>query len=275
MIILAVIASSAGSILEHSFGMNYYVGVTWMMAATGILVFMGGKTLEFVFSYWSFFLYAIFILFVAFSFTSFGDKIMTNLLSAEVKGGWLVGGFQYALYNMGVIPVVLFATKYIENRKEAYIAGGLAGLIGIIPALFIYLALVGQYPGVLSEAVPTNYILGVLGSTPFQLAFQIMLFGTLIETSTGCIHAVNNRIQSVFSQKQKTMPAWVRPAVAIGLLTAGAAIAQFGLIGLIAQGYGTIAWGFLAVFVIPLMTLGLWKSLRSKGAMNDTQAVGG
>lgn len=39
----------------------------------------------------------------------------------------------------------------------------------------------------------------------------------------------------------------------------GVAVSSFGLTGLIAKGYGTICWGFLIVYVIPMLTIGLAK----------------
>lgn len=266
LIILAVVASAAGSILEETLGISYYFGVLGIMVCTGILVFKGGKTIEVILSYWSFFLYVVFILFVIFSFNRFGDLIMSGLSSGEFKAGWIEGGFKYAFYNLGVIPVVLFAARYIETRKEAISAGLLAGVIGIIPGLLLYLSMIGQYPAILAQVVPTNYILGILGLPIFHIVYQIMLFGTLIETSTGTIHAVNERILSVYEQKHRLMPGWIRPVLAVTMLTIGAVVAQFGLISLIAQGYGTITWGFFLTFVIPVLTLGIWKIARVKSA---------
>ena len=51
-------------------------------------------------------------------------------------------------------------------------------------------------------------------------------------------------------------------------LLISAMLGQFGIIDLIAKGYGTIAWGFLIVFIIPIMTIGVYKiylSSRSPG----------
>jgi uncharacterized membrane protein YkvI len=263
MILMAVIASASGHILEEALGLHYYVGVIGILLGTAVLVFKGSKLIEVALSFWSVVLYAVFIVFVTLAFLQFGDKISGELLSGETKGGWWVAGFQYAFYNMGVIPVVLFATRYIETRKQALWAGLFAGIIGIVPALLLLLSLMGQYPQVLDVPVPTNFMLGVFGSPWFFLVYQIMLFGTLIETSTGCIHAVNDRIKSLFDEKGWRMGQWVRPVVATLLLAIGAVLAQFGLVGLIAQGYGTIAWGFMAVFVLPVLTLGVWKSVRA------------
>ena len=56
------------------------------------------------------------------------------------------------------------------------------------------------------------------------------------------------------------MPGLARPALGIGLLLAGTALAGIGLVDLIARGYGTLTWVFLLVFVLPVLTLGAWKS---------------
>ena len=37
-----------------------------------------------------------------------------------------------------------------------------------------------------------------------------------------------------------------------------------GLTGLVAEGYGTITWGFLLVFILPLLTWGVWLVVRSE-----------
>jgi uncharacterized membrane protein YkvI len=36
-------------------------------------------------------------------------------------------------------------------------------------------------------------------------------------------------------------------------------ISSFGLINLIAKGYGALSWGFLFVYLLPLVTVGTYK----------------
>lgn len=157
------------------------------------------------------------------------------------------------------------AEFHIERRREAVGAGLLAGPIAMTPALLFYVAIAGHYPAVVDEAVPATYLLGLLGSPGFFLLFQVVLFGTLIETGTGLIHAVNERIAGLLADRREELPRWVRPAVALGLLTTGALVARFGLIALIARGYGTLTWGFLLVFVVPALTIGVHLVLRHEG----------
>ncbi len=61
------------------------------------------------------------------------------------------------------------------------------------------------------------------------------------------------------ADRQSEMARWVRPVVALVFLVAGTFVAQFGLIDLIAAGYGTLTLLIIAVYVIPVLTVGVWK----------------
>lgn len=259
LIVLAVVAAAAGSITEETFGVSYWVGVGVVMVAVGALVFGGNATIERFFTAWSFVLYAIYVTFFVWCFRSFGADIATNMGAEPAGTGWMWAGLSYAGYNLAVIPPVLAALRLHESRRETFVAGLLTGPIAMIPGLLFFLATVGRYPDILDATVPANVLLEVLGSRPFQIAFQLVLFGTLVETGAGLIHAVNERISGLRSDSAETMPPWVRPAVALALLALGTFISRFGLIDLIARGYGTLTIGFIVVYVIPVLTLGVWK----------------
>ncbi len=147
----------------------------------------------------------------------------------------------------------------METRREAVSAGLLTGPIGIAPGLLFFIAMSAHYPEIVERPVPANFVLEALGSQTLQLGYQIVLFGTLIETGTGLIHAVNERIAGAYRDKGREMPRILRPLTALALLVAGTALASFGLIELIAKGYGTLTWLFLIVFVIPILTWGIYR----------------
>ena len=263
-IVLAVIGSAAGVLLRDYFGLPYIIGVMIMLAVIGFLTFKGSSLIEKFFAFWSFVLYAVYIVFFVVALIKFGPEIRKNLSSAVALSGWPLGGFKYALYNMGIVPAVLFCIRHIEKKKEAVVAGLLGGLIGILPGFFFLIAISGHYPAVLPEEVPAVYVLREIGSPLLMISYMIVLFGTLIETGTGFVHAVNERIHSTLRAKGKEFAAWQRLLVALALLLIGLAISTFGLIKLIAKGYGSISWGFLIVYTIPLMTYGLYKISRKK-----------
>ena len=140
ILILAVIAASAGSILQEIFALPYFAGVLGVMALVGFLVFKGTSAIEGFLSFWSFVLYANYIVFFLWCLSRFGGEITANLYSGEVLPGWFVGGIKYGANNIGVVPAVLFSVRHIETRKEALVAGVLAGPLGIIPGLLFFLA---------------------------------------------------------------------------------------------------------------------------------------
>ena len=268
LIVLAVVAAASGSIMSDTFGFDYWIGVAAVMVAVGALVFGGNETIEKVFSLWSFALYAVYVVFFVWCFRVLGDQIVANLGAEPVGTGWAWAGVLYAGYNLAVIPPVLAALRLHRTRRETFVAGALTGPIAMIPGLLFYLPMVGLYPSIADATVPATDLLERLGSRPFQIAFQVMLFGTLIETGAGLIHAVNERISGLQEDRRGSMPGWVRPAVALALLALGTAVSGFGLTGLIARGYGTLTLGFIAVYVIPVLTYGVWK-IRTSGATPD------
>ena len=58
------------------------------------------------------------------------------------------------------------------------------------------------------------------------------------------------------------MPGFTRPLIAVALLLIALLLSRFGLISLIARGYGAMSWVFIGVLIVPLLTVGLWKVTR-------------
>lgn len=182
-----------------------------------------------------------------------------------------MGGVRYAAYNLATIPAVLFVIRHHRRPREALVSGALAGPIAILPALLFFIAIVGLYPAVLDSPVPANDLLVALDARWFQILFQVVLFGTLIETGTGMIHAVNERLAGRMVERGRTLPDSARPAVALIFLVLATLLTPFGLINLIARGYGTLTWAFLIVFAIPVLTLGVWQVMRASDGADGSQ----
>lgn len=270
LLILAVIAAASGSILQETFGLSYWVGVLGIMVAVGTLVFGGSRALEGVMAAWSVVLYIAFITLFLWCFRGTGDEIVAIMKTPGPAGNWGVAGIRYAAYNIALIPPLLFPIRHLRSSKETVAAGILAGPIAMIPGLLFFLAMVGQYPGILERPVPANHLLEVLGSRAFQVAFQLVLFGTLVETGAGLIHGINERIAQLFRERGRELPKIARPSMALGLLLCGTLLSGVGLIDLIARGYGTLTWVFLVIYVLPVLLLGGWRLTRSRPGPDST-----
>jgi len=263
LLVLAVIGAAAGSIGEETFGWPYTVGVLGAIGAVALLLFYGSSAIEKALTAWSFVLYAVYVALVVWSLARWGGHASEAFAESRLGGSWLLNGVRYAGYNLAAGAVVLFTVRHIGTRREAVGAGVLTGIIGILPGLFLYLSMVAHYPEILERAVPANLLLESLGSRSFQILFQVVLFGTLIETGTGMIHAVNERLAATRAEVGTALPAWARPVVAAVLLGVALSLTPLGLIDLIARGYGTITWAFIALYVVPVLTIGIWRIHRA------------
>src|SRR5690606_24478486 len=94
-------------------------------------------------------------------------------------------GIRYAGYNLGLIPATLFAVRYISNRKEAISAGVLAGVIGIVPALFIFTSLFCSIEVMSTTKIPTLVLLDKLELSILYLLYNVVMLMTLVETGIG------------------------------------------------------------------------------------------
>lgn len=259
LIVLGVVGATSGSIFMQSFGMPPMAGAALFLAGVATLTFFGSYVIEVVMSWWSYLLYAVFFIFLIVGISQVGGDISANLAAGEIKEGWLMGGFKYAFYNLGTFPAILFALNYIDSRKEAVISGIMTAVITILPGFFLYLVIIGFYPGILDVEVPVYTILGQIA--PWLLPiFMVVLFGTMIETGAGFIHAVNERINSwLVDRKGNGLTRVHRGALGGFMALIGLGVASFGLIGLIARGYGTISWGFFILHGVALFTIGIYK----------------
>jgi uncharacterized membrane protein YkvI len=258
-LVLAVVSAAIGTLVSETFGISATIGSVVLLLAIAFLVFKGTKVIEGVMSVWSFVLYGVFISIFVASMIKFGGTLGDSFAKTQDNDGWFLSGFRYASLSVSLLPAILFATAHIETRKDAVIAGLLTGPLFLIPAVFFFIAMVPHYPEILDEPVPINYILQLLDYRWLQLAFVVMLIGTFIETGSGMIHAINERIAGAMEVLGKELKPKLRAVIAVIILIVALLISGFGMIDLIAVGYGALAWIYLLILVVPLFTVGAWK----------------
>ena len=264
ILVISVVGSAANELLYEMYGVTELFGTVLIMGAIAVIAFYGGKLVEKLLSFWSIALYVVYVLLFIWVWNLFSPQIFETLAAEQPESQWFINGLRYAGYNIAAVPALLYSARYIETRKEALLSGLIAGMIGIIPAILFYTALLSHANEVLSQSIPANFILGKLNSPIFKMIFQVILLGTFIETGVGFIHGFNERIASVYLEKGKKMPQTLRLLVALAVFIVAIYFANtIGLVGLIAEGYGTITWGFWLVFVVPVLTYGVWKIFKN------------
>jgi len=260
LLILAVLASAAGNILRDNFRIPYGAGLLVMLLVVGVLTFFGRTLITAALTFWSFFLYAVFLVFLVAVFNSDSFSIGNAFNTTDVVSGWWWSGLQYAAYNLAAIPLLLYVARNFETRNEAIFSGVAASVIALTPAFIFQIAFVAASPRVLDEPIPVYWMISQLGMTVFLGIYTVMLFGTFIETGAGILQGINERIDGYLAEADgSSLSPMSRAAIAISAILISAGLSLIGITDLIAKGYGTMAWGFLIVYVIPLMTAGVYQ----------------
>lgn len=262
VLILAVVGSAAGELVSGTFGISPSIGTVSMMIMVGFLTFYGSGLIQKVLAGWSVLLYLVYIVLFVMTFILMGDRIDAVMENADMGEGWFTSGVRYAGYNIN-LPAVLFCITILSTRREAVGAGVLTGAIAVIPALMFYMAMMSQYPQIGDQPVPALFLMSQLNIGWLETIFQIVVFGTFVETGAGLLHSINERIDTQVHEKGHALPQYARPLVAVVLLLISIyGATAIGIVDLIAKGYGLLTYVFIAVLIVPLLTVGIWKIYR-------------
>lgn len=273
VIIIAVMASATGEILNSTLGFNYWIGVIFITLLVGLLNFYGENFIERFKTYGSIALLLSYVIFSVIVISSTWDQAIEVLASGDTSfisgkvgiSAVLWSGILYVGYNLAVYPAALFTVKRQRSLKETVWSGIFAGLFMTFPWFLTYFAMLGSYPSedVLGATVPWLVMLDGQGQW-VTIMFGIVVGWTLIETATGLIHAFIDRVNTHMKELgKKELSKQQNGFIAIAALVLSVILAQIGIINLIAKGYTWMAYGMIAVYAIPLLTIGLYKIIKA------------
>ncbi|PPU97735.1 hypothetical protein XhyaCFBP1156_10325 [Xanthomonas hyacinthi] len=264
VLVLSIVSAAAAKLVAEVLGTPELPNAVAFMAVVAMLVFFGNRIVERVISWWSLLFYA-----------TYGALFVTVImhhsaaLSAELAaspadlGVALREGTSYTGYNIAVLPVLIFVARNFRSRREALWSGALAGPLILLPGFAFLLVLAAFRAQVLDAPLPVTVVLHQL-HTPLLGAFvKLVILGAMIKTGAGLLHGLNERIARGYRDRGSAMPDGLRPAVAFVAMALSVGVAaRIGLVDLIAHGYRYSSAYFLLVFLLPLLTRGLWLALR-------------
>ena len=275
LLTIAVMSAATGSVLRQTLNFPDAVGLSLVFVMVGFLLWRGTTFIERFKTIGSVALYLAYVAFAVLVLigTSAAAPVATESAPAST-GEVVVSAIQYVGYNLGVIPPVLFCLYRQTRRSETVVSGLLAGVAMTVPFALTFLCLMRFWPGegVFGAEVPWLPMLEAAGGGWAQL--WIVIFGlvvgwTLLETAVGVIHAVVDRLErNLGDLPRRWRPAsgsfqpWQRAALSFGILALSMLLARFGIIDLVAKGYGTLAWGFIVLLALPLLTVGVVRITR-------------
>jgi uncharacterized membrane protein YkvI len=261
VLVLSVFGAAAGAIGHALLGTPAIAGTLCLMAVIALTVRHGNDSVERVFKYVSLFLYAVYALFLVLCLSHFGADIRRSLLApAPAAANWLSAGVSYAGYNVVGAISILPVVRHMTSTRDAVTAGLLCGPLAMLPAMLFFICMSAFYPQIAQTLLPSDFMLGRLGLPVFRAVFQLMIFCALWESGTGCLNAVNQRVANACQERGRSFaPKWrvaLSTAVMIGAIFLAS---RFGLAGLIAKGYRGLTILFLIVYIVPLLTYGVYR----------------
>ena len=272
IVVIAVVSAASGAIGEQVLGLPSALGVGGIMVLVAWINARGRFFIENFKSIGSVLLYLGYVAFAGWVIRFAWADIGPALAGARdpVAGPGLSTvfgvGLLYAGYNLAGVPGTLFVLDRQTSRAQALLAGLLTGVLATVPFVLTYVAVLGFYPDteVLGAEVPWLVMLDRAGGDWLVPIYAIVVLWTLIETSVGMIHAITDRISA--NLRELGRPALTSRQAGLltaAVLVAAALLSRFGIIALVARGYTWMAYGFLALFALPLLTAGLFRIARS------------
>ena len=176
--------------------------------------------------------------------------------------GWALSGLTYFGYNIIGAVVILPVLRHLISDRDAVIAGAIAGPLTMLPALLFFIPMVAFYPEVQSATLPSDFMLQRIGipAVPPALPGDDLL-GTARERDE--LGSRDQRADRPCAGNARTAGRCrtgsglaSRSCVLVGCMFLAS---RFGLVALIATGYRALAYILLATFILPLVTVGVWK----------------
>lgn len=273
-LIISIMASATGEILQQTIGLNYMVGVVILILIVAFLNFFGSAIIAKFETYGTIALYTAYIIFTIMVITANKENISAVFANNDTSfvenatiplAMWT--GIVYSSYNLSAIPAGLFTLRAQTKRKEAVLSGIIGALLMTIPWFLTYFAVMGYYPDetVIGASVPWLVMLQSVSSSPVPvLVFGVVAGWTLIETATGMIHALLERLDHSMEESNKEpLSPKMRGLITAAILVVAILFSKIGIIDLISKGYTAIAYGFILVYLLPLLTVGLYKVLKN------------
>ena len=281
MLVIAVMTAAIGEVLQQTLGLPKPLSLAIALVCVGFLSWRGSGFIEKAKTWGSAALYLGYCAFAVLVLTAPVEEAAARTPAAAAAEGSvldvIVAALLYVAYNVAVVPAVLFCLHRQSRRSETFSSGVLAGAAMTVPfALTLACLLRSPQASVMEAEVPWLPLIGAAadgragGPALWIAIFGLVAGWTLIETAVGSIHALLRRVESNLDD----LPRRWRPAsgkltrvqkaaTAVGVLVAAAGLSTFGIIDLVARGYGTLAWGFIALVVLPLFVVVPYRMMRA------------
>lgn len=260
----AVAFATGGAVIEETLGTPYILNTIVIAIAMFFLTIYGAELVRRAAAWSALFIIVGLLAVYGSHFIGRLPQLLQILDSAPSPRGFgsaLWNTIVYAGVQATLIGAFVAVADVLKDRRDA-LKATLWGFL--VNGCFLWLAsvvLLSFYPDILPERVPVLYVINKgFGLKWMEYAVSFLILFAVISTGVNLIFGGSKRIVAVWVKNSDSRNKRVANVVASGIYVIVTwAIALFGLIPLIAKGYGYI--GYIAIFalIIPVLLLGLLK----------------
>ncbi len=263
----AVAFATGGTVMTQILGTPYMVNTIIVAVCIFLLTIFGADMVRKAATVMALIIIAgMMIIYIANLAVNFPLLLEVLRTAPSPKGFWpaLWASLKYAGFQTCVIGAYIAVADVLETREDAARTAGWGFLVN---AGVLWLATAGvllHYPAILQEKVPALYIAQHGGGGSLGTAVvSFLIFLAVISTGVNLIFGGARRIVVWWARTHNTNAGTDRKvniaaSLVYVLITWG--IALFGLIPLVAKGYGYLGALSLPLLVLPVIFIGLLRS---------------
>jgi uncharacterized membrane protein YkvI len=254
IIALSITTTVGGSVLEDHFGIKTMIGSLVILGLIVLLNYYGRTIVEQSMMLSVAALFVVLAVLIVQLIDGYSEQVTAAFSTFEPQQGGIYKGLMYAIGGGGYLPLLLYCAMGLRSRAEVMTAGLVAATVAAIPALIFHFAFMAGYPEVIEQRIPTYWMFGQV-STPLMLNVYVIVMFVLVAVLQGLIE----RLDVWHKNKQGgPLTRTGHAAVAGGAVLFSMALGSMGIVALILRGYTIMFMSFIIVFVIPLLTYGVY-----------------
>ncbi len=264
---LAIISSASGELLHIHFELPTLWGVVGMLMIIIAFTYYGRVFVEKTMALTS---AALFIAFVYIGFRVAGNDDLAVgevFANSEVHFGGVEKGLVYAFVNMAFIPLILYAGRDIRSRGESAIGAICAGITGTLPLFFLHAIFSASDPEILDVEMPIFWLLQRISADWFVDLYVVVVFFMIVQTGVAMMQGFLERVAGWYSKyHNKSMSPLKQSMLAFITVFISLLLSTVGFVELVKNVYWVLFYGFILTFLIPLVTVGVYKVYRHGGS---------
>jgi len=212
---------------------------------------------------------------IQFSSTNLGEVVHAKTTTAGF-GKILWMALLYGAFQSVLIAPIVSVSEPLRTRKQCFAAALCGFIVNGAMLLIVCIMLLGFFPGVIQENLPIYYVTTLLGRPWLFTLYSLILFFALMSTGVGMIFGVVKRFEAVWTGGHGIFKSlgMRRITICLACLLISGGISMFGLMAIVAKGYGSL--GVLAIFlnIIPLLFIAPIKIRRATALKEGRNGTG-